>query len=271
MTEQVVATSALDQFKAIQRQGWAHFAPLATFTTPCAARLVRFAQITAGQRVLDVGCGTGVAAVTAARAGAKVTGADLTPELLEVARENGTIAGLDIAWREADVEQLPFADGQFDVVVSQFGHMFAPRPDVAVREMLRVLAPGGTMAFSTWPPDSMVGQMFALGARYLPPPPAGVSPPAQWGEPATVRERLGAAVKAITFDRDVMVIPTLSPQHHRWFNTRTAGPLIKLMELLKDDAERMGQFNREYEALVATYFGGNIVRQNYLMTRAVKS
>ena len=89
--------------------------------------------------VLDVGCGTGVVAVTAARAGARVMGLDLTPELLERARENAQIAEVDIQWHEGDVEQMPFEDAAFDVVVSQYGHMFAPRPDVAMNEMLRVL------------------------------------------------------------------------------------------------------------------------------------
>src|SRR4249920_3674423 len=98
-----VTTDPLAKFKAMQREGWAHFGPLAAFTTPTAARLVRFAGVKPGQRVLDVGCGTGVVAITAARAGAKVTGADLTPELLELARENSMIGQLDIDWHEADV------------------------------------------------------------------------------------------------------------------------------------------------------------------------
>jgi Methylase involved in ubiquinone/menaquinone biosynthesis len=142
-----------------------------------AARLVSFAGIRSGQTVLDVGCGTGVVAVTAAHRGAKVSGADLTPALLERARENAQIAGMEIDWSEADVEALPFADGQFDVVLSQFGHMFAPRPDVALAEMLRVLKPGGTVAFSTWPPELLIGSSFSLVGKYMPPPPPGVSPP----------------------------------------------------------------------------------------------
>src|SRR6476661_3695866 len=126
----------LARFKEAQREGWAHFAPLEALTTPPAAELVRRAGIRAGQRVLDVGCGTGVVAVTAARAGARVTGLDLTPELLERARENSQIAGVEIDWREGDAEELPFGDLEFDAVLSQFGHMFAPRPEVATAEML---------------------------------------------------------------------------------------------------------------------------------------
>src|SRR2546426_7982669 len=118
----------LARFKEAQREGWAHFAPLEALTTPPAAELVRRASPRSGQRVLDVACGTGVVAVTAARLGARVSGLDLTPELLERARENGPLAGVDIDWREGDAEQLPFDDGSFDVVLSQYGHIFAPRP-----------------------------------------------------------------------------------------------------------------------------------------------
>ncbi|MGE3773888.1 MAG: class I SAM-dependent methyltransferase, partial [Gammaproteobacteria bacterium] len=126
-------------FKAAQREGWALFAPLEAITTIPAAALVQFAGVTAGQRVLDVACGTGVVAVTAARLGARVRGLDLAPALLARARDNAEIAGVAIDFVEGDVEALPHADGEFDVVLSQFGHMFGPRPDVTIAEMLRVL------------------------------------------------------------------------------------------------------------------------------------
>src|SRR5437773_2684432 len=114
----------------MQRENWKTFAPLAMTTTPSAAKLVHFAGVRPNQRVLDVGCETGVVAITARRAGAVVTGFDLTPELLAVAKENAAIAELDdITWKQGDVESLPFRDGEFDVVLSQFAHIFAPRPD----------------------------------------------------------------------------------------------------------------------------------------------
>jgi len=258
-------------FKAAQRVGWASFGPLAMFTTPAAARLVRFAGVRPGQRVLDVACGTGVVAVTAARLGARVTGADFTPELLAQARESSSIAELNVDWNDADVEQLPFADQEFDVVLSQFGHMFAPRPAVAVAEMLRVLKPGGTIAFTTWPAESLVGRTMALTMRYLPPPPQGVAPPLQWGDPAIVRERLGAAVRDLTFDRDTMVAYTLSPQHQRWTNERTAGPTLKLVQTLAaTDPAKLAEFRREFDAIVGDFFELNTTRQTYLMTRSVK-
>ncbi len=258
-------------FKAAQRQGWSHFGPLAMFTVPPAGRLVRFAGIRAGQRVLDVGCGTGPVAVTAARAGASVVGSDLTPELLEQARHNAEIARVSIEWHEADVESLPFDDASFDVVVSQFGHMFAPRPAVAIAQMLRVLRPGGTLAFSTWPPDAFVGRMFALTSRYAPPPPPGASPPIEWGEPAIVRERLGDAVRDVVFERDLLTFNALSPEHVRDFTEHTAGPVIQLVQKLSQaDPAKLAAYRREYDELTAHYFELNTVRQSYLMTRAVK-
>src|SRR5881628_248600 len=160
-SDKAPSVDPLARFKEAQREGWAHFAPFEALTTPPAAELVRRASPRAGQRVLDVACGTGVVAVTAARAGARVSGLDLTPQLLEQARENARLANVEIEFREGDAEQLPFGDSAFDVVLSQFGHMFAPRPEVAIGEMLRVLKPGGTIAFSTWPPELFMGRMFA--------------------------------------------------------------------------------------------------------------
>jgi len=264
-------TDPIAQFKETQKQGWAPFIPLETHTTPTAARLVQHAGIAANQRVLDVACGTGVVAITAARTGARVTALDLTPQLLERARENARIAGVDIDWHEGDAEQLPFDDGAFDVVVSQFGHIFAPRPEVVVGEMLRVLKPAGTIAFSTWPPEFFVGRTFLLVSRYAPPPPPGVAPPPLWGDPNVIRERLGSRVKDMVFDRDRMLIPALSVAHHRTNFERTAGPVIKLVEVLAaSDPERLSQLRREFDALTAEYFRDNLVRQDYLLTRATK-
>jgi len=271
MSATAVNMDPFDSFKAAQKLGWAHFAPLETLTTPPAAQLVKYAEVRAGDRVLDVACGTGVVAITAARKGARVTALDLTPALLERARENSRIAGVEVDWREGDVEKLPFEDGAFDVVLSQFGHIFAPRPDVAIAEMLRVLKPGGTIAFSTWPPELLVGRMFTLTARYAPPPPPGVLPPTQWGDPRIVSERLGSAVKDLVFHRETMLVPALSPQHNRETIERTAGPVIKMVEALSaSDPAKLAAFRREYETLALEYLDENIIRQDYLLTRASK-
>ncbi|MGD0963368.1 MAG: class I SAM-dependent methyltransferase [Candidatus Acidiferrales bacterium] len=262
---------AFEAFKSQQKQSWSRFAPIEMITMFPAARLVKFAGVTVGQRVLDVGCGTGVVAITAARMGAKVTGIDLTPELLERARHNSTVAALDMDWREGDVEKMPFADGEFDVVLSQFGHMFAPQPAVAIAEMLRVLKSGGTIAFSTWPPDLFMGRMFAMTARYTPPPPPGVAPPVQWGDQAIIRERLGNAVTGITFENGLMLSPALSPQHFRAVTEQTVGPLINLVEMMgSSDPAKLAAFRAEYDAGIAEYFRDNSVQQGYLTTRAKK-
>jgi SAM-dependent methyltransferase len=260
---------ALDKFKQNQREGWAHFAPLELLTTPTAARLVAFARVRAEDGVLDVGCGTGVVAVTAARRGARVTGLDLTPELLERARENAALAKVTIDFHEGDVERLPFDDSEFDVVLSQYGHMFAPRPEVAIAEMLRVLRPGGTIAFSTWPPEMSVGRIFELATKYAPPPPPGISPPPLWGDPHVIRDRLGDKVKDLRFERATMTVPVLSPQHQRATAERI-GPMRKLVEMLATDPAKLDAFRREYEAVIDEYLQDNVIHQHYLMTRATK-
>ena len=260
-----------EDFKAAQRARWAHFAPLQSITTPTAARLVKHAAIRSGMRVLDVACGTGVVAITAARLGAQVAGLDLTPELLAVARDNAHTAQVNVEWQEGDVEHLPYEPAAFDAVLSQFGHIFAPSPNLAIAEMLRVLTPGGTIAFSTWPPEHFVARMMALVGRYAPPPPPGVAPPPQWGDPNIVRERLGAAVRDIVFERATMVVPALSIPHYRQVSERTSGPMVQLVESLgASDPAKLEALRLEFDALVREYFDENLVHQDYLLTRATK-
>ena len=260
-------------FKAVQREAWALFAPIETMTMIPAARLVKFAGIAPGQRVLDVACGTGVVPVTAARRGATVSGLDLSPVLLERARRNAEIAGVTIDFTEGDVEALPYADASFDVVTSQFGHIFAPRPMIAIGEMLRVLKPGGTIAFNTWPPELFVGRQIAMLMRFAPPPPPGAPqppPPVEWGKPDVVRERLGDAVTDLRFDRDVVIVPTLSPQHTRAMLEETLGLLRNILAANQDQPERIAEIRSAFEALIAENFEDNQLRQSFLMTRATK-
>ena len=261
----------LAQFKEAQKEGWKNFAPLEVITTPAAARLVQFGGIAKENRVLDVGCGTGVVAITAARLGAYVDAADLTRELLERARQNAHTAQVHVEWREADVEELPYPAQTFDIVVSQFAHMFAPRPEVAVKEMLRVLRPGGTIAFSTWPPELLVGRTMQLATRYMPPPPPGVASPVSWGDPSVIIQRLGNAVADVTFDRGHLLVPALSPQHFRLQIERSAGPIIKMVETLSATApDRLQEYRTQFDAIVGQYMHDNLVRQDYLLTRARK-
>jgi SAM-dependent methyltransferase len=254
--------------KKRQREMWASFTPTAMFTTPVAAQLVKFADIASGEKVLDVGCGTGVVAITAARTGARATGLDLTPELLNQASENARIAQMeDIVWTEGDAENLPYPDASFDVVVSQFGHIFAPRPEVAVMEMRRVLKPSGRLAFASWPPEHLVGRMFSLIGRNSPPPPSGGAPPPQWGNPAIVTERLAAGFEAPFFMRGTMNFPALSVQHFRLFIERSVGPMQKLVESLATDARKLSAIRAEFDDLMLPYYADNLVRQDYLLTR----
>jgi SAM-dependent methyltransferase len=262
-------TDPFAELKGRQREMWASFAPTATFTTAPAAELVKFASLKPGDVVLDIGTGTGVVAITAARAGAQVTGIDLTPALLEVARENARIAGRpDITWSEGDAESLPVPDGTFDLVLSQFGHMFAPRPDVAVAEMRRVLKPSGRVAFATWPPEHFVGRLFALIGRNSPPPPPGAQPPPLWGNPSVIAERLAGKFEAPFFSRAIMQFPALSLAHFREFMERSIGPMQKLMESSAHEPGTLSRLRAEVEDLASPYYFDNMVRQDYLLTRA---
>ena len=119
--------------------GWASFISFEALTSTAAPKLVEFASVNKGMRLLDVACGTGVVALTASRTGAHVEGIDLTPELISRANENSKIMGLEANFIEGDAEFLPYDDRKFDVVVSQYGHMFAPRPEVVTKELARVL------------------------------------------------------------------------------------------------------------------------------------
>lgn len=262
------------KFKAAQRDAWAVFAPVEITTTMPAAKLVKFARVAPGQRVLDVACGTAVVAVTAARRGAKVSGLDLSPVLLDRARHNANVAAVDIDFIEGDAEALPYPDASFDVVLSQFGHIFAPRPDVVLREMLRVLKVGGRVAFSTWPPEHFTGRMFSFMARYSPPPPPGVdqpAPPALWGDPNIVRERLGVSVTDLVFERGTLSAPALSLAHFRMAQEKTIGPLAKVVASLENDPPKLAQLRADFEAMARDIYDENAIHMPFLMTRATKA
>jgi ubiquinone/menaquinone biosynthesis C-methylase UbiE len=143
-------------------------------------------------RVLDVACGSGNLAIFAAQKGSDVTGLDIAANLIEAARKRAAAEGLNIRFDEGDAEDLPYEDNSFDVVMTMFGVMFAPRPDVVASELLRVCKPGGRIAMANWTPAGHSGQMFKLSTKYLPPP--EMPPPVQWGVPDIVAERFGDRV-----------------------------------------------------------------------------
>ncbi len=176
-----------DQARFVWAQG--NYPELARFLLPAAADLVDSSGIGPGTSVLDVGAGDGNVAITAAAKGARVIATDLTPELIERGKERTSEAGLDIEWREADVEDIPLESDRFDVVTSSFAAIFAPRADVAVAEMMRVARPGGLVAMATWSQVGFLGESMAKGAKYRPPPEPGIDTPDSWGDPAIARSR----------------------------------------------------------------------------------
>ena len=156
-------------------------------------------DIPAGCQLLDVACGSGQLALWAARDGLKVTGVDIAPNLIDRAQARARAEGLNARFMEGDAEALPFEDGSFDVVTSLIGAMFAPRPELVAREMLRVCSPGGTIAMGNWTPEGFVGQMFKTFAKFL--APSGMPAPVMWGDERVVRERLGRGVSELTMTR----------------------------------------------------------------------
>jgi SAM-dependent methyltransferase len=153
-----------------------------------------------GERVLDVACGSGNLAIPAARGGAIVTGLDIATNLLEQARARAAAEGLTIQFDEGDAEQLPYTDAAFDEVVTMFGAMFAPRPEMVAAELVRVCRSGGRIAMANWTPDGFIGQMFKITAKHVPPPP-GMPSPVKWGDEETVRERLRDGVVDLQLTR----------------------------------------------------------------------
>jgi ubiquinone/menaquinone biosynthesis C-methylase UbiE len=153
-----------------------------------------------GMKVLDVACGTGNTAIPEAKKGADVIGVDIAANLLEQARARAAAERLNIKFDEGDVEDLQYADGTFDAVVTMFGAMFAPRPDVTASEMIRVTKPGGFIAMGNWTPEAFVGQMFKIGSKHVPPPP-GMSPPLQWGSEDIVRQRFAEGISDLQMNR----------------------------------------------------------------------
>lgn len=176
------------------------FGEVAKYTAREGEDFVTRIGIKAGARVLDVACGTGNTAIPAARAGADVIGVDIATNLLEQASQRADAENLPAQFQEGDAEQLPFADGEFDVVLTMFGAMFAPRPDRVAAELLRVCKPGGTIAMANWTPEGFVGKTFQAMADIVPPPP-GVPAPLLWGREDIVRARLGGGVSKLETTR----------------------------------------------------------------------
>jgi SAM-dependent methyltransferase len=230
----------LDEFKARQRATWSagEYADLSAHIADVGELVVARAGVAAEMTVLDVACGTGNAARPAARAGARVTALDLTPKLLEAGRSGAQSEGLEIQWQEGDAEHLPFDEGQFDRVLSTFGHMFAPRHQRTADEMARVCRKGGAIVTATWTPEGVAGEIFKVAGSYLPPAPDYASPPIWWGREDYVRERFGAVAIGFEFERHVNRIDWSSVDAFADYFMDRFGPLVTARAML---GERFGE------------------------------
>lgn len=209
--------------------------------------LVAACGIRPGQRVLDVGTGSGPAAIAATRAGAQVVAVDLAPELLEAGRREAAAHGVDVVeWMEADAEALPFADSEFDVVLSCLGAMFAPHHQQVAAEMLRVCRPGGTVGMINWSAQGAAADFFVVFAPYTRPMPPGALPSVHWGEGAYVRELFGGRVSAFhatvrTLRIDLFATPEEFCAYHKAY----FGPAVAAFAHIEHDPACVAALDRE--------------------------
>ena len=261
------------EIKKKQRATWAlgDYDRIADGLTISTDQTLRVAKIRPGDRVLDLATGTGITAIAARERGAEVTGVDLTPELLAVARSKAKDACFeDIDFREGDAEQLPFADAAFDVVVSTCGHMFAPDQPKVAAELARVTRPGGRVVFLAWTPEGGLGGWFRITNKHVPPP-AGLASPFNWGDPEKVRPLLGDAFHDITITHGDCPQFGASPEEiWELFSTRY-GPTVRAVASLQGDA--LSAFRSELLSYLDGYRAKDgKVRwgREYLITRAVR-
>jgi SAM-dependent methyltransferase len=257
-----------DEFSEMQRAMWAagDYAALSPYIASMGERVVERARVEPGMDVLDVACGTGNAAQPAARAGGRVTGLDLTPELLAAGREQADSQGLEIEWVEGNAERLPFADVSFDRVFSTVGHMFAPRHRVVADEMMRVTREGGTIAVCTWTPEGSVGATFRAVGSYMPPPPHLAEPPILWGTEAHVRQMFSGA-EAFEFERHSATIEWDSAESFMEFFMERFGPLVTARQMLGERfADLRGEIVGVWEDFNEADDGSLVLPQEYLLS-----
>ena len=183
--------SGIEPLKAKLKATWmaGDFAQVAKVIEGCAQEFIDRLELSPECRVLDVACGSGNLAVPAAHKGAKVTGVDIATNLIEQARQRAKLEGLSIQFDEGDAEQLPYDDASFDAVLTMFGAMFAPRPELVASELMRVCKPAGRIAMANWTGGGFIGEMFKTTAKHVTPPP-NMPSPLKWGDGETVKERL---------------------------------------------------------------------------------
>lgn len=248
------------ELKAKHRAMWAlgdYPAVAADVIPDLGSLLVEACGVGSGDKVLDVACGSGNAAFPAALRGAAVTACDLTPALLEAGRHRARSQGIEISWREADVESLPFADGEFEVVMSCVGVMFAPHHQRAADEMVRVCRPGGTIGLLNWTREGFVGQMLSVMKPYSPPPPPDAEPPPLWGDENHVRALLGDRVTSIATSRRVVTVDRFeTPEAFRDYFKTNYGPTIAAYRGLASAPERAAALDHDLSELARRHDRG---------------
>jgi ubiquinone/menaquinone biosynthesis C-methylase UbiE len=239
--------------KTKHRAMWAsgnYPAVVTDLVSPLGPILVDAAGIKSGDLVLDVAAGSGNATIPAARTGAQVIASDLTPELLEVGQKWAAEVGVELTWETADVEALPYGDGQFDAVLSCLGVMFAPHHQTAADELVRVCRPGGTIGLIAWTPSGFIGQMFATMKPYAPPPPPGAQPPPLWGTEDHVRELLGDRVEQVRFETQKLPVAHFAtPEAFRDYFKSNYGPTISAYRFIAEDPDKVAALDQELAEL----------------------
>jgi len=246
------------------------YGALASNYLSMAGHLVERTAVTADDEVLDVGCGTGSVAVTAARRGASVTGVDITADMLARTRENAAVAGVDMTVQQGDASALPFDRDRFDVVLSSLGHIYGEPPEETARELLRVTRPGGHIGFTSWTPTGLFPFIGGVVTGYLPAEarPDIDEPPFMWGDSEVVRSRLGGHVGSLAFETGTTHYPALSPAHV-WAELATHSGLLGALldDVPADDREAL---EAEVVETIRPYFDDrqNAVELEYLLTVA---
>ena len=234
-----------------QQDTWAtgDFHELARQILPVSESLVAACDLRSGRRVLDVACGSGNAALVAARRYCDVSGVDFVPALLDRARQRAAAEGTPINFQVGDAQALPYPDAHFDLVLSVFGVMFAPDQERAANELLRVCRPGGKIGLCCWIPEGFGGGFFRIVAQYVPPPP-GLKPPVRWGTETGLRELLGSGTSSITPQKWVTSQYYRSINHAIDVYSTNLGPLSRALEMLDED--NRASLRRDIRAFLET-------------------
>jgi len=263
------------QLKSNLKATWmaGDFGQIARFTVTAGEDFIARTAIQPGMRVLDVACGTGNTALPAARRGAQVTGVDIAPNLLEQAGKRAEAERLQIRFEEGDAEDLPYRDHQFDVVLTMFGAMFAPRPERVAAELIRVCRPGGVIAMANWTPQGFVGKSFLITSGMVPAPP-GVPAPSLWGDESIVHQRLSRGTSAISATRQKAHFKyPFGPKEVVALFRQYFGPIQTAFSRL--DPQGQAQLACQLEALWAEHNtasdGSVVVEAEYLDVRAARA